>query len=167
MKTRKLATLSLLLAMQVALSFFFIPVGTNLRIYFTFIIMMFVASEYSLPTVIIYGIAKDLISFFIYPTGPFFIGYTLTTVLSMVIYWIFLHKEVNLLNITLGKLCTNIFANILLNSLWSYILYSKGFLYYVTKSLLKNLLMLPIEIIIFYLLYKFIKRLYDHHDKRA
>ena len=43
---------------------------------------MLIASIYDYPTVLIYAIVEDLVSFFVYPTGTFFLGYTLTSVVS-------------------------------------------------------------------------------------
>ena len=72
--------LAILMALNIAISSMFIQVGPNLRLYFTFIINMVIAANYSLPEVIIYAIVQDFLAFFLFPSGPFFLGYTLTTV---------------------------------------------------------------------------------------
>lgn len=161
MSTKKIALLGLLLALNIVLSFYFIPVGENLRIYFTFLINMFIATKYNLPTLIIYAIAEDLLSFFIYPTGPFFVGYTLTAVASMILYYLFLHKNVNLKNVILAKTSVNILCNILLNSYWSKVLFGKAYLYYLGKSIIKNLIMIPIEVLLFMAFYELVNKLYE------
>ena len=159
MKTRKMLILALLMALNIAISSMFIQVGPNLRLYFTFIINMVIAANYSLPEVIIYAIVQYFLAFFLFPSGPFFLGYTLTTVAGCVIYHIFLHREVNLKNIIISKTLVNIFVNVGLNSLWSAMLYSKGYIYYMTKSIVKNLAMLPIEILMFYTVYRLLRPL--------
>lgn len=163
MKTRKMLILALLMAINVAISSMFIEVGPNLRLYFTYIVNMIVAANFSLPLVITYAIVEDFIAFFLFPSGPFFLGYTITAVVGCVIYHIFLHKEINLKNIIISKTLVNIFVNIGLNSLWSSMLFSKGYIYYFSKSVVKNLLMLPIEIIVFYTIYKLIKPLLNKY----
>lgn len=163
MKTRKMLILALLMAINVAISSLFIEVGPNLRLYFTYIVNMIVAANFSLPLVITYAIVEDFIAFFLFPSGPFFLGYTITAVVGCVIYHIFLHKEINLKNIIISKTLVNIFVNIGLNSLWSSMLFSKGYIYYFSKSVVKNLLMLPIEIIVFYTIYKLIKPLLNKY----
>lgn len=163
MKTRKMLILALLMAINIAISSFFIEVGPNLRLYFTYIVNMVVAANFSLSTVIIYAIVQDFLAFFLFPSGPFFLGYTLTAVAGCVIYYIFLHKEINLKNIIISKTLVNVLVNIGLNSLWSSILYSKGYIYYLTKSTVKNLLMLPIEILLFYTIYRLIKPLLNKY----
>ena len=163
MKTRKMLILALLMAINVAISSMFIEVGPNLRLYFTYIVNMIVAANFSLPLVITYAIVEDFIAFFLFPSGPFFLGYTITAVAGCVIYHIFLHKEINLKNIIISKTLVNIFVNIGLNSLWSSMLFSKGYIYYFSKSVVKNLLMLPIEIIVFYTIYKLLKPLLNKY----
>lgn len=163
MKTRKMLILALLMAINVAISSIFIEVGPNLRLYFTYIVNMIVAANFSLPLVITYAIVEDFIAFFLFPSGPFFLGYTITAVAGCVIYHIFLHKEINLKNIIISKTLVNIFVNIGLNSLWSSMLFSKGYIYYFSKSVVKNLLMLPIEIIVFYTIYKLVKPLLNKY----
>ena len=163
MKTRKMLILALLMAINVAISSLFIEVGPNLRLYFTYIVNMIVAANFSLPLVITYAIVEDFIAFFLFPSGPFFLGYTITAVAGCVIYHIFLHKEINLKNIIISKTLVNIFVNIGLNSLWSSMLFSKGYIYYFSKSVVKNLLMLPIEVMVFYTIYRLLKPLLNKY----
>ena len=161
-KNFRLVLLAIFLAVHIVMSLFYIQVGQNLRIYFTFIIAMTTAMLYEYPYVLAYAVFEDLLAFFLFPTGPFFPGYTLTTVVSLSIYHFFLYPhrhDLKLKHVILAKTFTNLIANIGLNSLWSSILYSKGFIYYLSKSVVKNLIMLPIEIFIFYSLYKLLKPL--------
>ena len=53
----------------------------------------------------------------------------------------------------MAKLLTNI-QNVFLGSLWSAILYSKGYLYYLTSSAVKNILYLPLQILLLFLLFR-------------
>lgn len=166
MKTKNIVLLAILLAINVVVSFIYIPVAPNLRIYFTFIITMMIASNFSLSECLIYSVLEDLISFFLYPTGPFFPGYTLTAFLSMLIYWLFLNKKVDLKNIMISKAIVNIFINVGLGSLWSSILYSKAFIVYASTSLVKNLILFPIEALVFFSFYKFVQPLFDKYNTK-
>ena len=42
----------------------------------------------------------------------------------------------------------NVFISAILSSVWTTMLYSKGYIYYVTSSLIKNITLLPFEIIL-------------------
>ena len=156
LSTRKLCILSILLAANVAISSFYIPITPNLHIEFTFIIMMYIASNFSLPECIIFATLEDLITYFLFQSAqwPFFPGYTLSAVLGIVIYYVFLHKKVSIINVVVAKAIVNIFINVGLGSLWNMMMYSKAFIYYAGVSIVKNLILLPIEIIIFYIIYK-------------
>ena len=157
-KTKQLVLLALLMAIQVIISFFYIPVFDNLRIYFTYFVMILVAIIFNSGVAIFYAIIEDLIAFFIYPTGPFFIGYTLSAALSMLIYSLFLNKRVSITRILLAKLSVNIIVNVLLGSLWSMILYSKAYLFYLGASIVKNTALLPLEVIAFLIFYRLIQK---------
>ena len=77
----------------------------------------------------------------------------LTTMLGTFIYALFLYRaRVTVLRIFLAKLCTNI-LNVFLGSLWSAILYSKGYIYYMTNSMIKNTLMLPVQTLMLVVLF--------------
>ena len=71
----------------------------------------------------------------------------LTTISGCVIYALFFYRaRITWRRIILAKVLTNI-QNVLLGSLWSAILYSKGYLYYLTTSAVKNALYLPLQIL--------------------
>ena len=167
MNTRKMTILAILLALNVVVSFFYITVGANLRIYFTFLINMMIAANYSYPVVLLYAVVEDLVSFFVYPTGPFFAGYTLTAVISLTLYWLFLHRKVDLLHVTLAKISVNLIANVLVNSYWSYLLYGKAYMYYLSKSIVKNVLLIPVEVALFILFHKLVQPLFDRYENRS
>ena len=54
----------------------------------------------------------------------------------------------------LAKLVVNLGVNVGLGALWSSMLYGKGYYYYLVKSLIKNIGMLPIETVLLFLFFK-------------
>ena len=97
---------------------------------------------------LVFGLAEDTISYLLHPTGVYFPGYALTTMLGTFIYAIFLYRaRVTVLRILLAKLCNTV-QNIFLGSLWSAILSGKGYLYYVTTRVFTNFVRLPLEVLI-------------------
>ena len=104
---------------------------------------------------LVFGCAEDLLSFFMTGGGgyPFFPGYTLTTMLGMLFYSLFLYRSrVTVRRIFLAKLVTNI-QNVLLGALWSSILYGKAYLVLASGSAIKNLIMLPVQTVILVVLF--------------
>ena len=147
-KTKTLVLLALLMAIHVIISMFFIQVGDNLRIYFTYLVVVMVAILFKPSIALTYAIVEDLVAFFLFPTGPFFVGYTLSAFVSMCIYSFFLRDVVNVKRVIIAKTLVNIISNVALGSLWSAMLYSKGYIFYLTTSVIKNIVLLPFEIII-------------------
>lgn len=122
-----------------------IPIGDKVRVSWGFLARALCGMVGGPVNALVFGAAEDTISFFLHPTGPYFPGYTLTTMLGTLLYALFLYRaRVTILRIFLAKLSTNI-LNVTLGALWSAILYGKGYLYYASASLVKNAVMLPIQ----------------------
>ena len=103
---------------------------------------------------VVFGFSEDILSFFLTGGGgyPFFPGYTLTTMLGVLIYALFLYRaELNIRRVFLAKLLTNI-QNVILGSLWSAILYKKAWAVMAMGSFWKNLIMLPFQTLLLVLL---------------
>ncbi|MBR4211630.1 MAG: folate family ECF transporter S component [Oscillibacter sp.] len=96
---------------------------------------------------ILFGFAEDILSFFLTGGGgyPFFFGYTLTTMLGVLIYSLFLYRaDLTVRRVFLAKLLTNV-ENVALGALWMSILSGKAYLATATASAVKNLVMLPVQ----------------------
>mgnify|MGYP004703054005 FL=1 len=141
---------ALFIAMRLALSGVRIPVGDNLFVYVSFLISTVGSMVYGPVLALASGFASDLLSFFLVSDGSaFFFGYTLSTMLGALISALFLYRtRITVLRIALTRLCVDLFVNVLLGALWSSMLYSKGYYYYLAKSIVKNAIMLPIEIVL-------------------
>lgn len=96
-------------------------------------------------TALVFGFAEDTISYLMHSSDPYFPGYALTTMLGTLIYALFLYRtKPTVWKVFLAKFFTNV-LNVTLGALWSAILYNKGYLYYAGKSLIKNVVMLPVQ----------------------
>lgn len=153
--TKIIAMMAILLALHILVSTFFIPVFDNTRIHFTFFINALVGVIGGPLWALIFGFASDVLGFMIHPVGAYFPGYTLTSMVGALIYAVMLYKrKISVTNLILTKTVVNLGCNVALNSLWSYLLYSKGYLYYLIQGLTKNLILLPFEIILLVLLFR-------------
>ena len=110
-----------------------IILSENLSFSPTFLPRALCALVYGPVGAILFAVAEDTLGFFMgSSSGPYFPGYTLTTVLGCLWYALFFYRaKVTVLRVTLAKLITNV-QNVLLGSLWSAILYGKGYLYYLS-----------------------------------
>lgn len=68
------------------------------------------------------------------------------------LYALFLYRaKISTVRIFSAKLTVNVLVNILMGSCWSAMLYGKGYLYYLVKSVVKNLALWPLESLLFLL----------------
>ncbi len=153
--TRYLAMIATMVAMKIVLSYFTIPISESLRITLGFLITTLEGAILGPVSAAVSGMVTDLVGFAIHPTGPFFFGYTLSAMLGPFIYGLYFYRQkVTLPRIILAKATVNYFVNVLIGSLWTATLYSRGYVYYATASLIKNTTMLPIEVALIFLVFK-------------
>lgn len=146
---------ALIAALRIIIGMFPLPVGENLRILFKFIPDSVGAMVFGPLLGMCVGGIADVLGFFIFPSGPFFPGYTLSAMLTYLVFALFFYRaEVSVLRVALARLSTNILINVGLGSLWSHLMYGKGYLYYLMTSIVKNLLLLPAEIIVIVLVFR-------------
>lgn len=147
--TKYLALMAIFIALRIVVSTMFIPVAENLRIGISFLVTSVEGAIIGPAAGLVSGALSDLIGFMLFPTGPFFIGYTITAMCGSLIWGLFLYeRKITVLRLAAAKFIINYFVNVLLGSTWSAILYSKGFVYYAANSLIKNTVLLPLEIIL-------------------
>lgn len=146
---RTLCIAALFVALHTVLSMFYIPISQSLQIQFTFIADVICGIICGPLVGILCGIAADLISFMMHPEWGFFPGYTLTCLLTFVVYGLYLYRRrLSVLRVLLARLTVNLFINVGLGCVWSAMLYGKGYYYYFATSIVKNLAMLPVEVIV-------------------
>lgn len=147
-KLRMLTFAALCCALSIVVGALYVVVGDNLRVYFTFFITAVGCSVYGPVVGVLVAAVTDTLNFLQFPSGPYFPGYMLGEMLAAVIYGAFLYRrKVTVLRLYGSKLLVNYIVNVLLGCLWSKMLYGQGYLYYLAKSLIKNTLLLPIEVI--------------------
>ena len=79
---RMLAVCAMFIALRIAIGAVFIPVGENLRVYFTYAVTALGASIYGPLMALAEGFISDILGYFIAPSGGFFPGYTLSAMLG-------------------------------------------------------------------------------------
>ena len=171
LSTKRLCILSILLALNVALEAISIRITGSLQIKFTFIIAMFIAGNFSLPESIIFAIAQDILAYVLVDSSAYGFnpGYTIQAVLTMILYYIFLHKKQNIFNIATVKLIVNTIINIGFGSILSMIDYKTftlaAYIGFVSTKTLKNFIMWPIEVLIFIIVNPYLSKLANKYLK--
>ena len=101
----------------------------------------------------------DVVKYFLKPSGPFFFGFTFNAMLASFMYGCFYYrKKLTIKRVLAAKFIVMLTVNVLLNTLWLSMLYGKGIMVLLPARALKNLIMWPIDSIIFYSLTKLIEQ---------
>lgn len=151
--TRNLVTMAMLCAVNVVTSWFSIPLSDTLKITFSFLSMSLIGYLYGPVCSMFCGFALDNIKFFIKPSGPYSPLWTIVEVAAGLLYGILLYKkEVTITRCFITKFIVSLLCNILLTPFFLSLMYSKGFVYYASTRIVKNLILWPIESILMYLI---------------
>lgn len=153
-KTKKIILSAFMLALSLVLSRFLAINTPLLAISFNFVPIMLSAiwlgPKY---TACIYGLS-DLIGALLFPFGEYFIGFTISRILAGLIYGFILHqkekefsKKELVIRLIIATAIVTIFINLGLNTLWLSMMYEKAFIVLVGTRIIKELIMLPIEVI--------------------
>ena len=116
-----------------------------LRIGFGFLPIAVLAILYGPVTAAIgYGIA-DLIGAFLFPTGQFFPGFTVSAVLTGLIFGLCLYKkEVTVVRALIASAIVCLGVNLLLNTFWLTFILGKGFTVLLASRAVKEIVAIPV-----------------------
>lgn len=152
---RILVIAAFIIALRIVVGIIYIPLGENLRMLFKFIPDAVGSLIFGPLLGIFVGAIADILGAFIFPTGAFFPGYTLSAALTYLVFSLsFYRREISVLRIFLARFSTNAFINVLLGSVWSQMLMGKGYIYYMLKSAVKNAVLLVPEVIVILIVFR-------------
>lgn len=148
---RTITTAAMFAAISIVLGYFTIVIGDYIKIGFSTISNQFVYYLFGPVVGGLFGGALDLLKFIVKPTGVYFPGWTFGAMLAGVLYGIFLYKKpINFWRILAAEFVVSLVCNVLLGTLWLDIMYAKGFLALFPLRATKNLVMWPINSMLFY-----------------
>lgn len=145
--TKRLTTISLLIALEIVLSRFCSISAWNLKIGFSFVPVVVAAILYGPLQAGIVGGVADFIGAILFPIGIYFPGFTLTAFLTGIIFGIFLHKEQNSFRIGGAVVLNQLGCSLLINSLWISILYTSPYLPLLSTRIVQCVILGPIQFI--------------------
>jgi ECF transporter S component (folate family) len=148
---RTLTTAAMFAAISVVLGYFTIVLGDYIKIGFATVANQFVYYLFGPVVGTFFGGALDILKYLIKPTGPYFPGFTISAAVGGLIYGSLLYKRpISLKRILIAELVVSIVCNMLLGTYWLTVMYGKGFFAILPMRVFKNLIMWPINSMIFY-----------------
>ncbi|MEG2289484.1 MAG: folate family ECF transporter S component [Clostridium sp.] len=154
---KKIVYMAVFIAITAVLSRFFSIQLEIIKITFSFIPIALAAMIFG-PAYggLVAGI-EDLLGATLFPRGPFFPGFTMSAIVVGVIYGIVLYKKPKTtIRFIVASTLIAILVHIGLNTVWLTILYDKGFIALASTRVVKALIMIPIEVIMLKLSWKYI-----------
>jgi len=160
-RTRTLTTTGLLLAIQIVLgSYGTIEVTDSLKISLSHLAVAPTAVFFGPVVAAMQGALSDIVGYLIKPTGPYFPGFTLATLLLGLIYGLALYKTKHTLpQIITARVTVMVLVNLLLNTVCLVMLYGPSRLATFPVRAFKNLVQMPFDCILLYSICRIIKRL--------
>ena len=153
--TRAITAAAMLGAVSIVLGYFSIQLGDYIRIGFSTIANQLVYYLFGPVFGGVFGGVLDVLKYLIKPVGGFFPGFTLGAALAGVLYGFFFYrKPVSMGRVLAAVLTVSVICNMLLGTLWLSMLYGKAFMVLLPARVVKNLVMWPINSVLFYVVVK-------------
>lgn len=156
---RVLAVCAMMMALNIILGTFTIRFSAYLRVGFGFVTQPVVAMLFGPMVCCVTGLIQDVVSYLLNPVGAFVPAYTLCVGISGIFHGLILyHKPVTFWRVLLAKLVVIVVGNILLNSIALAPTVGSGFIGILPSRILKNLLLLPIQTVVCYLILRLVQQ---------
>ena len=159
-KPQTLVVTAMLIAMNIALSSVHVYLTPQMRVGFGFLTTAITGMLYGPVVAGTAGAIGDILTYLIRPDGAYFPGFTITALLGGMIYGFFLYRRpLTLPRTILANASISILLNSLLNTFWLFVLYGKSFTALFPARLTKNLLLLPVEVVLLYAVGKAVQKI--------
>lgn len=174
-KNKKIILTAILLATLIILSRFLSIKTPILIISFAFIPTMLCAIWLGPKWTILLNVLGDLIGATVFPTGAFFIGYTISTAISGLIYGLLLYKKEDnsytdkqfLIKLIISVIVVSCISNIGLNTLWLSITTGKAFIVLLGARIIKEIVMIPIQIVVILFVERMLREPFDTYIRSS
>ena len=152
---RSLSVCAMLTAMCVMLGMFHLPLGNSIQLSFGYLAMGLLGAWYGPVMAALCGGISDLLSFLLFPSGVFFPGFTLSAMLGGFLYGLVLYrKSIRFCRVLVAFALVGILINFILNTFWVALLYGYGIWALLPVRAFKNLVTIPLNAFLFYLIAK-------------
>ena len=149
-RVRLLAHLALLVALEVVLSRFLSISTPYNKISFAFVPLALAGSLYGPWAGLAVGGVSDLLGATLFPSGPFFPGFTLTTALKGLVFGLCLRngRSGSWKAITLAVCLNAVVLSLCLNTLWIHLLYGAPVSQLLLSRMVQEMLVIPLQCVV-------------------
>jgi ECF transporter S component (folate family) len=154
--TKTLTAAAMLSALGIVLGFFKIPINQLIEIRFGALPIEMAGQLFGPAVAGVVGGITDIGGYLVKPTGPFFPGFTFSSIVGGIIFGLMLYnKKITFLRVLATQVVYTIVVGIILNSYWLDVLYfQNGYFATIMARLPKELIMIPIMSVIYYSIVK-------------
>ena len=148
-----------LTALNIVLNFFTVVISNMLQFSLSFLAIAVSGMLYGPVVGGMVGAIGDVLGNIIFPTGPFFLGYTFNAFLTGFVYGLILYKKpITILRVLAANLTLVVLINFLLDPLWISIMYGHSFVVVLSARIISTFVMLPIHVAMLYFILKFVQK---------
>lgn len=170
-RNKKIILTAVLLAMLVVLSRFLSVKTPIMKISFAFVPTMLCAIWLGPKWSILLNVLGDLIGATFFPTGAYFIGYTVSTAIAGLLYGLILFRKEEkpykdlefIVRLIISTTLVAVIVNMGLNTLWTSMTTGKAFKVLFVTRVTKQLIMIPIHVIVIFTIEKMIRKPFDKY----
>lgn len=170
-RNKKIILTATLLAMLIILSRFLSIKTPITKISFAFVPTMLCAVWLGPKWTVLLNVLGDLIGATFFPTGPYFIGYTISTAVAGLIYGCILYKKEEnaysdiqfIIRLIISTTLVAVISNMVLNTIWTSITTGKAFKVLFFTRVTKQLIMIPIHVIVIFSIEKILRKPFDKY----
>lgn len=165
-RNKKIIITAVLLASLVILSRFLSIKTPITKISFAFIPTCLCAIWLGPKWTVLLNVLGDLIGATLFPSGPYFVGYTISTAIAGLIYGLLLYKKDEttpsqkyfIIRVIIAVLLVTVIVNMGLNTLWTSMTTGKAFMVLFVSRYIKQIIMAPIHIIVIIFMEKILRK---------
>lgn len=161
---RMLVLLAMLTAMEIVLSRFLSINAWNLKIGFSFVPIVIAAILYGPIGGMCVAALGDFVGAILFPIGPYFPGFTLTALLTGLVFVLFLFKKKEktkwyAVGVILSVLINQLVFSLLLNTYWISVLYGNPYFATLLSRIPQCAILIPVQIAMIFAIAPALRRL--------
>ncbi len=146
---RVLTVCAMLLAISAVFGFFKIPLSDVAEIRLQFLPVACAGMLFGAPAGALVGGLSDILCYMVKPTGPFFPGFTISSIIQGSIYGLILYnKPLSVKRVIIAQIADTVVISLILNPIWLMLLYNNAFSVIFVSRLVKVAVMLPINTVL-------------------